>query len=68
MVQCEKQGVYLTPDMYVVKLLVGAVDSTCVPSSYTLPHSAFVTCRAGTTARTTTIPLSRRPKAATPPA
>ena len=28
MVQCEKQGVYLTPDMYVVKLLVGAVDAT----------------------------------------
>jgi hypothetical protein len=28
MVQCERQGVYLTPDMYVVKLLVGAVDAT----------------------------------------
>jgi len=28
MVQCQAQGVYLTPDLYIVKLLVGAVDSS----------------------------------------
>lgn len=26
MVQCQTQGVYLTPDMYIVKLLVGCID------------------------------------------